>query len=82
MSELGNRINLKEIERRAYLSYHGDGLADILVGLCLFIVSLYTYVEMVLLAGSMVAVMAPMYMTMKKKYTVSRIGQVTFSKGV
>jgi hypothetical protein len=77
---LSDLINLREIERRAYISYHGDGLADILVGLCLFIASLYAYVEMIWLAGSMVAVMAPMYMTMKKRYTFPRIGQVTFSK--
>ena len=77
MSDL---INLREIERRAYISYHGDGLADILVGLCLFIASLYAYVEMVYLAGSMIAVMVPMYMIMKKKYTFPRLGQVTFSK--
>ena len=61
---MSDKIDLKEIERRAYLSYHGDGLADILVGICLFIASLYAYVEMVYLAGSMVAVMAPMYMAM------------------
>ena len=77
---MSDKIDLKEIERRAYLSYHGDGLADILVGICLFIASLYAYVEMVYLAGSMVAVMAPMYMAMKKRYTFPRIGQVTFSK--
>jgi len=34
LNKLSDRINLKEIERRAYLSYHGDGLADILVGIC------------------------------------------------
>jgi hypothetical protein len=77
---LSDKIDLKAIERRAYTSYHGDGLADILVGLFLFIASLYAYVEMVWLAGSMVAVMTPMYMAMKKKYTFPRLGQVTFSK--
>ncbi len=77
---MGDKINLKEIERRAYLSYHGDGLVDILVGICLFIVSLYAYVEMVWLAGSIVAVMTPTYMAMKKRHTFPRIGQVTFSK--
>ena len=77
---MNDRIDLKEIERRAYLSYHEDGLVDILVGICLFIASLYAYVEMIWLAGSMVAVMTPMYMVMKKKYTFSQIGQVTFSK--
>jgi hypothetical protein len=78
--KVSDKIDLKDIERRAYTSYHGDGLADILVGLCLFIASLYAYVEMVWLAASMVATLTPMYMVMKKKYTVSRIGQVTFSK--
>jgi hypothetical protein len=76
---VSDKIDLKAIERRAYTSYHGDGLADILVGLCLLIASLYAYVEMIWLAGSMVAVMTPMYMAMKKKYTFPRIGQVTFS---
>ena len=40
MSELSDRIDLKDIERRAYTSYHGDGLADILVGICLLIAGL------------------------------------------
>ena len=80
MSEVSDRIDLKEIERRAYLSYHGDGLADILVGIYLFIASLYAYVEMIWLAGSMVAIMTPMYVVMKQRYTFPRIGQVTFSK--
>ena len=64
---MSDRIDLKEIERRAYLSYHEDRLVDILVGICLFIASLYAYVEMIWLAGSMVAVMTPMYMVMNKK---------------
>jgi len=80
LTKVSDKIDLKDIERRAYISYHGDGLADILVGICLFIVSLYAYVEMVWLAGSMVGIMAPMYMAMKKKYTFPRLGQVTFSK--
>ncbi len=80
LNEMSDKIDLKEIERRAYLSYHGNGLADILVGICLFIASLYAYIEMVYLAGSMIAVMIPIYMSMKKKHTFPRLGQVTFSK--
>ena len=78
---MSDRINLDEIERRAYLSYHEDGLIDLLIGIGLFFASLYTYIDMLWLAGSMVAVITPTYMVMKKRYTFPRIGQVTFSKG-
>ena len=78
---MSERINLDEIERSAYLSYHEDGLIDIVIGIGLFIASLYAYVEMLWLVGGVVAVITPMYMGMKKKHTFPRIGQVTFSKG-
>jgi hypothetical protein len=77
---MGERINLDEIERRAYLSYHEDGLIDIVLGIGLFIASLWAYVEMIWLMGGMIASLTPMYMGMKKKYTFPRIGEVTFSK--
>ena len=78
---MSNRINLDEIERRAYLSYNEDGLIDLVVGIGLFVVSLYAYIDMIWLAGSMVVVLTPTYMGMKQRYTFPRIGQVTFSKG-
>lgn len=77
---MGERINLDEIERRAYLSYHEDGLIDIVLGIGLFIASLWAYVEMIWLMGGMIVSLTPMYMGMKKKYTFPRIGEVTFSK--
>jgi hypothetical protein len=77
---MGERIDLDEIERRAYLSYHEDGLIDIVLGIGLFIASLWAYVEMIYLMGGMIVSLTPMYMGMKKKYTFPRIGQVTFSK--
>ncbi|MBC8498530.1 hypothetical protein ISS40_06470 [Candidatus Bathyarchaeota archaeon] len=78
---MSDRINLDEIERRAYLSYHEDGLVDMVVGIGLFVAGLYAYAEMIWLMGGMVAVITPMYISMKKKYTFPRIGQVTFSTG-
>lgn len=77
---MGERIDLDEIERRAYLSYHEDGLIDITLGIGLFIASLWAYVEMIWLMGGMIVSLTPMYMGMKKKYTFPRIGEVTFSK--
>jgi hypothetical protein len=76
---MGERIDLDEIERRAYLSYHEDGLIDIVLGIGLFIASLWAYVEMIYLMGGMIVSLTPMYMGMKKKYTFPRIGEVTFS---
>ena len=77
---MGERINLDEIERSAYLSYHEDGLIDIVLGIGLFIASLWVYVEMVWLMGGIIVSLTPMYMGMKKRYTFPRIGEVTFSK--
>jgi len=77
---MSDRINLDEIERRAYLSYHEDGLVDMVIGIGIFVASLYAYAEMLWLMGVMVAVITPMYMSMKKQHTFPRIGQVTFSK--
>jgi len=78
---MSGRINLDEIERSAYLSYHEDGLIDIVLGIGLFVASLYAYVEMLWLMGGWVVLLTPMYMGMKQRHTFPRIGQVTFSKG-
>ena len=32
MSKLTDRIDLKDIERKAYTSYHEDGIIDIFIG--------------------------------------------------
>ena len=78
---MSGRINLDEIERRAYLSYHEDGLVDMVIGIGLFVASLYAYVEMLWLIGGMIVVLTPTYMGLKQKFTFPRIGQVTFSRG-
>lgn len=77
---MSGRINLDDIERRAYLSYHEDGLIDIVLGIGLFIASLWVYVEMIWLMGGIIVSLTPMYMGLKKKYTFPRIGEVTFSR--
>ena len=40
-----NKIDLKEIERKAYLSYHQDGLLDIFIGMFIFAFGLYILSE-------------------------------------
>ena len=80
MSELSAKIDLKDIERRAYTSYQEDGIIDIFIGLGLISMSFYVYAEMAWLMGSFVAIFVPVYMNMKKKVTFPRLGQATFSK--
>jgi hypothetical protein len=77
---LSAKIDLKDIERRAYTSYHEDGIIDIFIGLGLISMSFYVYAEMAWLMGSFVAIFVPVYMNMKKNVTFLRLGQVTFSK--
>jgi hypothetical protein len=52
---LSAKIDLKDIERRAYTSYHEDGIIDIFIGLGLLSTSFYVYAEMAWLMGSFVA---------------------------
>ena len=77
---MSDKIDLKEIERRAYTSYHEDGIVDIIIGVCVLTLSLYVFAEMLWLMGSLIVVYTPMYMNMKQRFTFPRLGQVTFSK--
>jgi len=77
---MSDKIDLKEIERRAYTSYHEDGIVDILIGLCVFTLTFYVFAEMFWLMGAMIVIYTPMYMSMKQRITFPRLGQVTFSK--
>ncbi len=67
---MSDRIDLKEIERRAYLSYHEDGLVDILVGICLFIASLYACARMVLLSVIIMVSGYLQFQSFKRKYPI------------
>jgi hypothetical protein len=76
---MSNGINLRELERRAFLSYHGDGILDVMIGFGLIIAALWIYAEMPWLVGSWVPVMTPIYLQAKKNITVPRLGHVEFS---
>lgn len=80
-----NQPNLKEIERRAYTSYHQDGLLDIFVGVYIAAFGLGIVADKVwgLDEGSImpvifVAVMLPIWIAAKRKITMPRIGFVKF----
>jgi hypothetical protein len=80
-----NQPDLKEIEKRAYTSYHQDGLLDIFAGayILAFGLGILTEVFWGLSFGSIlpaisVAVMLPMWIAAKRKITMPRIGFVKF----
>jgi hypothetical protein len=74
-----DKINLKELERRAYLSYHQDGILDIFIGFIILLFSLWILADMAYLAGVFVAIFMPIYAQAKKQITVPRLGYVKFA---
>ena len=77
---MSDGINLRDIERRAFLSYHEDGLLDVMIGFGIILSGLWMYAEMPWLIGAFVPVFTPIYIQSKKKITVPRLGQVEFSE--
>jgi hypothetical protein len=73
-------IDLREIERKAYTSYHEDGILDIFIGIGVLTAAMYMMTDLFWMAGASVAVFTPLYIQAKKSITFPRLGQVTFSK--
>jgi hypothetical protein len=74
-----NKINLKELERRAYLSYHQDGILDMFIGFSILLFGMWMLADMAYLAGAFVAIFTPIYAQVKKQITVPRLGYVKFA---
>ena len=77
--------NLKEIERRAYMSYHQDGLMDIFAGLYvlgfglgIFMQILWDFSFGVIMPAILVTTALPIWVAAKRKITMPRIGFVNF----
>ncbi len=77
--------NLKEIERRAYMSYHQDGLLDIFAGLYILgfglgiiIDVLYEFGFGVIMPAILIITVLPIWIEAKRKITMPRIGFVNF----
>ena len=77
--------NLKEIERKAYMSYHQDGLLDIFVGLYILGFGLGIAMEIiwefgfaVIMPGIILVLILPLWFAAKRKITMPRIGFVNF----
>jgi len=82
-----NKINLKELERKAFLSTYQDGLWDMYLGLIVICMSFclyrpatgYSPLNIVLLLACM-AVACALFLVGKKFITLPRMGQVKFGE--
>lgn len=74
-------IDLKKIERKAYLSYHQDGLWDIFLGIFFLGVGIFMFLNTVYLMGGLIAVFVPGAIIIKKWLATGRLGYVKFGPG-
>jgi MFS family permease len=82
--------NLKEIERRTYMSYHQDGLLDIcigwlilgpgLAGIMSFVWEIDSFIVRMIYYIFFGGIILPIYIIAKRKITMPRIGYVNFGK--
>lgn len=76
------QIDLKAIERKAYLSYHQDGLLDVFVGLAALFIAIFLWIapDMLIYIMGTMFVWVLIYMAAKKSVIVPRLGYVEFSR--
>lgn len=72
--KMENNVNLKDIERRALLNYHKDGIIDIFLGMGIAMVSSIYFGFFPL-----ISVLPILYTVSKRRYTIPRLGYVKFS---
>jgi hypothetical protein len=74
---------LREVEKKTYMSYHQDGLLDIIIGLYALAFGIGIVADKildfsfaVLMPGILIAVILPIWIQAKRKITLPRIGYV------
>jgi hypothetical protein len=78
--------NLREIEKKAYMSYHQDGLLDIFVGVYVLGSGLGIWADMIegsfwltsIMPAILIVTVLPIWIEAKRKITMPRIGFVKF----
>ena len=71
---------MKEIERRAYLTYHKDGILDIYLGMGIMAVATVFFFEVFVTSTGIVAILPILYAGSKRQFTIPRLGYVKFSQ--
>ncbi len=77
---MAEKINLKKIERKAYTSYHQNGLIDIMAGFFILSFGIWIILDMIWLGWMFFVVVASVYAAAKKVFTIPRIGLVKFPR--
>jgi uncharacterized membrane protein len=77
---MSNNIDLKEIEIKAFKSYHKDGLIDVCAGFILLCYGIFIMADMPWLAAIGIALTVPFYASIKEALVIPRLGMVKFSK--
>ena len=72
-------INLKDIEKKIYMSYHQDGILDILLGLFILLFGIAMYTHLIAFVGLIPVLVISMGYLAKKFVTIPRMGYVNFS---
>jgi len=76
---MAEKINLKEIERKAYTSYHQDGLIDVFAGFLILSFGLWLILDMAWMSWILWFVAVSAYAAAKRVFTIPRIGFVKFA---
>jgi len=78
MEQMNQKINLKEIERKAYTSYHQDGIIDVTIAITVLMFAVVVISDMPWMGGIVGVLVTSIYAGMKKVITIPRIGYVKF----
>lgn len=73
-------MNMGTLEKKAYMMYHGDGLADLALGLVVLLFGLGMEFEQFWLAPVFAAAGYPLWLLGKRGITEKRLGYVEFSE--
>jgi len=74
------KVNLKEIERKAYTSYHQDGLIDVFAGFIILSFGPWLMTDMAWMPAVMWIVGVSAYTAAKRAFTIPRIGFVKLAQ--
>ena len=78
---MAQNVSSKGHERRAYMSYHQDGLLDLLIGLGLLLAGIYALVDLDMPLGAVwVVLWLPIWLSAKKSITARRIPDIEVSE--
>ncbi len=76
---------LREVEKKAYMSYHQDGLIDMVIGLYALSFGLGIVIDRIwelnfaaIMPAILIAIVLPIWIQAKRKITMPRIGYVKF----